>query len=271
MSGDASFRRRRRRGVRWRPRIRSQRARVQRARRRAPDRAAGARVRPGARRRRPRAEDPERAGGLPAQERTSPATGGSIAGRDSLWERAAARCSDSGSSAWAPWAGTSRCSSSGCAGYGLGARAVDGHFTRSDRGRVEPLPAAARPRPRRDRRPEHVPRARGERADRLARRRGRGKLLLDRGALPREPVAARAGERDLADARDRPRPATRAPGGRPTTAPTSAGPPASGTRSAPRSTTGRGSTASTRSSRERSRGWSPGSRRTSSRASARSA
>ena len=81
------------------------------------------------------------------------------------------------------------------------------------RGRAEPLPAAAGSRRRRDRRPEHVPRARGERADRLARRLGRGELLLDRRALPHEPVAARPAQLDPADQRDRARAAARAPGG----------------------------------------------------------
>ena len=97
-------------------------------------------------------------------------------------------------------------------------------------------------------------------------RRGR-ELLLDRAALPREPVAARAGEPPPSDVDDRPRAAADASAaarisrrqGRPST----------GTRSASRSTGGPPPTPSTRSSRGRSRGWNPGSRRTSSRAPAR--
>ncbi len=98
--------------------------------------------------------------------------------------------------------------------------------------------------------------------------RGGRELLLDLPALPREPVAPRPGEPALVDGDDRAgtasRPAARrAPlrGRHPRRRETS---------SARRSTAGRRCTASTPGSPARSRGWSPASRRTSSRARARS-
>ena len=190
--------------------------------------------------------------------------------------RAAGRCSASASS------GSAR--RLGRRGARVPAAALRARRARSRRAvhaahrrRASPLSDAARPRSGRDRRAEDVPLARGAQS---ARRRpatwhvvaaGR-ELLLDRGALPREPVAARAPEPALAHERDRPGPAPGAPEGRAADAPAAS--PArrrAATPSARRSTTGRGSTASTRRSRARSRGWSRASSRTSSRASARSA
>ena len=65
----ASLRRRRRRGVHWRPRVRSQRGGGQCSRRRSPDRASCPRVRSWSGRRRARADDEHRRRRVPAEAR----------------------------------------------------------------------------------------------------------------------------------------------------------------------------------------------------------
>ena len=115
----ASLRRRRRRGVHWRPRVRSQRARGQCSRRRSPGRAPRPRVRPWSRRRRARAADDQRARFAFQRAKGIRATGLVGRGTQTGARRAgSARCSASASSGSARSAGTSRCSSSGCGATG---------------------------------------------------------------------------------------------------------------------------------------------------------
>ncbi len=81
---------------------------------------------------------------------------------------------------------------------------------------ADALPESPRTCSGRDRGAEDVPLARGadDSVGHMARRPAGRELLLDRGALPREPVAARAPESPLADARDRAESAARASEGR---------------------------------------------------------
>ena len=196
-------------------RRRSHRERGSGADGRAPGRSARARVRSGPGRRRARAADPTRARSLSSGSGGSSATGSSIARRGARSDRADGRFSGSGSSPSGRSAGTSRCSSSGFGATGFARRAVDGRFS--------PATAAALRRYQRRHSldpdgiagPNTFRALAGRRARAAVRvhvvRRGR-ELLLDRGALPREPVAAGAAEPAVADAGHRPRPAARAPG-----------------------------------------------------------
>ena len=192
------------------------------------------------------------------------------------------RSSASASSVSALSAGTSRHSSSSSSAYGLSPAAVDGRFTRRRprRSRASSCGADLRPtaspasRPsepsatvhaavvRAPPRPTHVVAA-GESFFSIAR------------ALRRQPPAACEGERPEALGRDRPGSAADPSSGCCATQ----GRANAGVRRLPRrcrryarrSTTGRPSTASIRGSHARLRGWSPGSRRMSSRTSAPSA
>ena len=117
--------------------------------------------------------------------------------------------------------------------YGLGPRAVDGRFTRSTACGAAPLPESPRTRGGRHRRPEDLPLAppdrdpRDPRLDEVACRPAGRELLLDLGAVPRQPVAARPAEPAVPDERDRPGPEARTPARRATLAPAAAGPDAS--------------------------------------------
>ena len=169
-------------------------------------------------------------------------------------------------------AGTSRCSSSGCAGTGS-ARA---RSTAGSRGPRQPrfaVPEPSRARPRRHRGPAHVSRRSRTRAPTYWHVVSPGESFFSIAARYHvSPWRLARRNRDPADERHRPGSAPRASeAARGCGRRRRPGRPRVATPFAPRSTTGRASTASIPSSRVRSRGWSRASSRTSSRTSVRSA
>ena len=95
--------------------------------------------------------------------------------------------------------------------YGLGARCRRRAVHAEHERRAAPLPESTRSHRRRHRRPADVSLAgRSRRHDDLARRPTGRELLLDRGALPRQPLAARPPQPPRADERHRAESAARA-------------------------------------------------------------
>ncbi len=172
---------------------------------------AWAESRPG--RRRARAADPPRAPLLPAEARAR------LRREDGPQDEACARIARA--AAPRPAATRRRCRRVGRCGARVPAPAPrapgagDRRAVRCrDRRGSPPLPAKPFARPGRDRRAEHISRAHGPRqpssrpGSRARRAPGR-ELLLDRRALPRQPVAAGAPKPSLPDAGHRPEPAAR--------------------------------------------------------------